>query len=163
MFKDWLMSREGEARDAGAHLRNTTYIHLTVHEGKHLQPRYQEHIPPSIELTLIVSLYRSLNKHERCAKGSFCAAYSFLPHALGWVSTLPRAACRTCERRAWTPRRSRSRTGTVCSHEIQASVTDCPYLRPDGPDDGMSWRPSTRFDSIMTPMMYWAVSPDWSC
>lgn len=38
------------------------------------------------------------------------------------------------------------------------SVTDCPYLSPAGPMEGMSCRPSTRLDSSMVPMISEAVS-----
>lgn len=42
-------------------------------------------------------------------------------------------------------------------------VTDWPYFSPAGPETGMSCRPSTRFDSIMTPMIMEEVSPDSNC
>ena len=68
-----------------------------------------------------------------------------------------------CSLRARTPSRRRSSVGTVVSQDMQPSVTDWPYLRPAGPDAGMSWRPSTRLDSIMTPMIMGPVSEDYSC
>ena len=74
----------------------------------------------------------------------------------------PRAAFQTAFLRPRTPSRRRSSTGTVCSQEMQASVTDWPYLSVDFPDAGISWRPSVMFDSIMTPMIKEAVSPDSS-
>ena len=43
---------------------------------------------------------------------------------------------------------------------MQASVTDWPYFSPLGPDGGISWRPSIRLLSIMTPMMKDEVSSD---
>ena len=46
---------------------------------------------------------------------------------------------------------------------VDAPVTDTPYLSPAGPDAGMSWRPSTILDSIMTPKIICAVSPDSNC
>lgn len=65
--------------------------------------------------------------------------------------------------RPFTPARKRSNVGTVLSQEIQASVTDCPYLMLERPLLGMSCRPSTKFDSIMTPMIWEDVSSDSSC
>lgn len=46
--------------------------------------------------------------------------------------------------------------------DLDEPVTDWPYLRPPKPDVGMSWRPSTRFDSIITPIIIAEVSPDSS-
>ena len=68
------------------------------------------------------------------------------------VSLLPR-----------TPLLSASNAGTVCSHDMQASVTDCPYFSPAGPKAGMSCRPSRRLDSSMTPMISPLVSGEESC
>ena len=51
----------------------------------------------------------------------------------------------------------------VCSHDMHASVTDCPYFSPAGPEAGMSCRPSMRLDSNITPMTNAPVSGEDSC
>ena len=47
--------------------------------------------------------------------------------------------------------------------ETDVPVTDWPYLRPVRPDVGISWRPSTILDSIMTPSIICEVSLDSNC
>lgn len=52
----------------------------------------------------------------------------------------------------------------IVPHEgLYSPVTDCPYFNPEGPETGISWRPSTILDSIITPMIMRDVSPDSSC
>lgn len=53
-----------------------------------------------------------------------------------------------------------SRTVTVLSQSMHASVMLTPFLSADGPSAGTFWVPSLMFDSIMTPMM--AFSPSRS-
>lgn len=86
---------------------------------------------------------------------------SVLHHAVAACASL--AAFQTAFLLPLTPSLSLSSTGTVISHEIQASVTDWPHLRPARPEGGMSCRPSTRLDSSMTPMIMEEVSADSSC
>lgn len=50
-----------------------------------------------------------------------------------------------------------SRTVTVVSQSMQASVMETPFFRPLGPSAGTFWLPSLMLDSIMTPTM--PVSP----
>lgn len=86
---------------------------------------------------------------------------SVLHHAVAACASL--AAFQTAFLLPLTPSLSLSSTGTVISHEIQASVTDWPHLRPARPEGGMSCRPSTRLDSSMTPIIIEEVSADSSC
>jgi hypothetical protein len=93
-------------------------------------------------------------------------------------ATGPRSA-----RRAWIPLRSSLRVATVVVQSMQASVTDCPYVRVEGPVAGIDCLPiiapkrqiqgsrvrgrghgpAMRLDSIMTPIMLAAVSFSPSC
>jgi len=54
-----------------------------------------------------------------------------------------------------------SRTSTVVSQLMQASVMLTPVFRPDGPSGGTFWLPSLMLDSIMTPII--DISPARSC
>jgi len=103
------------------------------------------------------------------------------PHLLLYYIGVPILDLLTPSRRARTPSLNLSNTGIVLSQLIQAtayivsifnpflyrdplpSVTDRPYFKPEGPVVGMSCLPSTRFDSIITPIIKFAVSEVSSC
>ncbi len=108
-----------------------------------------------------------IQEHERCNTSTSIGIQEvvyegvpltpFAPFVLALTASAlwPRARFWTRALRPRTPSRSLSRTGTVCSQEMHASVgggqqhclglvdgytpvTDWPYLSPAGPDTGMS-------------------------
>jgi hypothetical protein len=58
-----------------------------------------------------------------------------------------------CVRRSRTASARLSKTSTVLSQLMHASVMLTPFFKPAGPSAGTFWLPSLIFDSIMTPIM----------
>jgi hypothetical protein len=65
-------------------------------------------------------------------------------------------------RRSLTDSAKPSRTSTVDSQLMHASVMLTPFFSPDGPSAGTFWLPSLIFDSIMTPIIEDSPARSWS-